>query len=129
MQSQVDLKCGLADTSLMLNWRDALKFNVELDEATCRLKANGQWLTDDGGITPYGKQYFAEELKMLNTAIAGALDEIAFLKGLMPNERISSHDIDRMREKADRDYATLVEFKADAEHYLARRMSTEDADA
>lgn len=110
----------------MPNWRDALKLNYELDPDTHRLKSDGQWLTDDDGVTPYGLMFFAEELRMLNTAIEAALEEIEYLRTFVPDEDINRDMLERLREKAARDHAALLEFRADAEQYLARRIGTED---
>lgn len=110
----------------MVNWRDSLVFSYELDEATGCLRANGEWLTDDEGVTPYGKIYFAEELKRLAIALEGAREEIEYLRTKLPNERIDPPKLELMRQKAARDYAALLEFTEGMEQYLARRISTTD---
>lgn len=120
------MSAPLANGLNMANWRDALKFTMELDPDTKRLKSNGQWLTDDHGITPYGRLHFNEELKMVNTAIEAALEEIEYLRTFVPDEWIDQDTLERLRAKAARDHAALLEFKTQTEQYLARRVSTEE---
>ncbi len=108
----------------MNNWRDVLTLatELELDEATGGLKANGQYLTDKNGLTPYGRAHFIQELKAVAAAISAAQDEIRTFEALVTQAEDEDRRLLRIRilDKARSDYAALLEYKRGSERYLAQ---------
>lgn len=115
----------------MKDWRDDLDsvLNMDIDPETGFLRSNDQALTNEYGVTDYGRIYFTQRLSMLSQIIPRAADEICIFEALNAEERESAKDraeLKKLLEIARRDYQAVIDYRESFERYLTSRIGTDE---